>query len=123
MPTVKWCSGSVAGDGGVDVARPVVDASGERLDVFEALVAEPHGDVEGASPVMAEDDNGLVGVEFLMGARGYFAHRHQEGVRQAGGIELPWFADVKEERSVRLTTLFKKCLGSDFGVEHRFKNN
>jgi hypothetical protein len=30
--------------------------------------------------VMAEDDDGSVGVEFLVGSGGYFSHGHQEGV-------------------------------------------
>jgi hypothetical protein len=35
---------SVAGDGGVDEARPGFDASGEGLGLIEALSAQPHGD-------------------------------------------------------------------------------
>lgn len=68
----------VAGDGGVDGAGPVFDASGEGLGVFEALLAEPHGDGKGAGSVVAEDDDGLVGVELLVGAAGDFAHGHEE---------------------------------------------
>ena len=55
-------AGSVAGDGGVDDGGPEIDAAGERLGVLEALLAEPHGDVERARAVVAEDDDGLIGV-------------------------------------------------------------
>jgi len=85
----------VARYGGVDVARPVIDASGEGLDVLEALVAEPHGDVQGAGSVVAEDDDGLIGVKFLVSARRDLTHGHQERVGKAGGIELPWLANVE----------------------------
>ncbi len=67
---------SVAGDGGVDGAGPGVDASGEGLGVVEALLAEPHGYGEGALAVVAEDDDGLVGVELGVGAGGDVAHGH-----------------------------------------------
>ena len=60
----------VAGDGGVDGAGPGVDAAGEGLGVVEALIAEPHGYVEGTGSVVAEDDDGGVGVEFGVGAGG-----------------------------------------------------
>ena len=77
-----------------------VDAAGEGLGAVEALVAEPHGDGEGALAVMAEDDDVGVGVEFGVGAGGDFAHGHQQGVGQAGGLELPWLADVQEDGGV-----------------------
>jgi hypothetical protein len=105
----------VAGDGGVDGAGPGVDASGEGLGVVEALIAEPHGDGERTLSVMAEDDDGSVGIEFLMGAGGDFAHRHEKRVGQAGGLELPGYADVQQERGVGLLALMGECLDSDFG--------
>jgi hypothetical protein len=37
---------SVTRDRGVDGAGPGVDAAGERLDVLEALVSEPHRNVQ-----------------------------------------------------------------------------
>src|SRR5216683_8439259 len=84
----------IAGDGGVDGPGPGVDASGERLGVLEALVAEPHGYAEGAGSVVAEDDDGGVGVELLVGAGGDLAHWHEERVGQAGGLVLPGLAHV-----------------------------
>jgi hypothetical protein len=105
----------VAGDGGVDGAGPGVDAAGEGLGVVEALVAEPHGDGERTLSVMAEDDDGGVGVELLMGAGGYFAHGHEERVGQVSRLELPGFADVEQERGGDLLALLGECLDSDFG--------
>ena len=52
----------IAGDSGVDGAGPGIDASGEGLGLVEALLAEPHGYVEGPGSVVAEDDDGGVGV-------------------------------------------------------------
>jgi len=66
--------GLVAGDGGVDEAGPGVDASGDGLDLLEALVAEPGGDRERAGSVMAENEDVLFLVEFLEGAGGNLVH-------------------------------------------------
>jgi hypothetical protein len=104
----------VAGDGGVDGAGPGVDAAGEGLDLLEALVAEPHGDREGARAVMAEDDNGGVGVELGVGSGGYFAHGHEERIGETGGLVLPGLADVEEERRLGLLAQLGKCLCGDF---------
>jgi len=84
----------VAGGGGIDGAGPGVYASGEGLGGLEALVAEPHGDVEGAGSVVAEDDYLLIWVEFGVGAAGHLAHGHEEGVGEAGGLVLPGLAYV-----------------------------
>ncbi len=84
----------VAGDGGIDGAGVVVDAAGERLGVLEALVAEPHGDGEGARAVVAEDDDGLVGVELGVGAGGDLAHGDENGAGDGGGFRFPGFANV-----------------------------
>jgi hypothetical protein len=113
----------VAGHGGVDAAGPAVDASGEGLDVFEALIAEPHGDAEGAGSVMAEDDDGGVGVELLMGAGGYFAHGHEEAVGEVGGLEFPGLADVQQKRGVGLLAELGEGLRRDFWLEHGLKDS
>ncbi len=84
----------VAGDGGVDGAGPGVDAAGEGLGVLEALVAEPHGDVEGAGTVVAEDDYLLIWVEFGVGAGGDLSHGHEERVGKGGGLVLPGLSYV-----------------------------
>lgn len=85
---------SVAGDGGVNKPGPAVDSAGERLNVVESLIAEPHRDGERPDSVMAEDDDGLVGVELLVGAGRDVAHGHQFRLGEVGGVSLPWFADV-----------------------------
>lgn len=84
----------VTGDGGIDDGRPGVDASGEGLDVLETLLAQPHGDVEGAGAVVADDDDGLVGIEFVVDARGDLAHGDEDGVGDTGGLVFPGFAYV-----------------------------
>jgi hypothetical protein len=106
----------VAGEGGVDGAGPGVDAAGEGLNLLEALVAEPHSDAEGAGSVVAEDDDGGVGVELGVGAGRDFAHGHEQRVGEAGGLELPGLADVEEERGLRLLALLGECLDGDFGL-------
>jgi hypothetical protein len=106
----------VAGHGGVDGAGPGVDASGERLGVFEALIAKPHGHAERAGAVVAEDDDGGVGVELLVGARGYFAHGHEESAGQAGGLVLPGLANVEEKRGVGLLALLGEGVDGDLWV-------
>lgn len=70
---------------------------------------------------MAEDDDGGVGIEFLMGAGGDFAHGHEERVGQAGGLELPGFADVEQERGVGLLAQLGKGLDGDFGFWHELR--
>jgi hypothetical protein len=106
----------VAGDGGVDGAGPGVDASGEGLGVVEALVAEPHGYGEGTGAVVAEDDDGGVGVELLVGAGGYLAHGHEESAREVGGLVLPGLADVQKKRGVGLLALLGEGVDGDLGV-------
>jgi hypothetical protein len=94
----------VAGNGWVDGAGPGVDAASEGLGVIEALIAEPHGYAEGAGSVVAEDYDGGVGVEFLMGARCYFSHGHKQSAGKAGGLVLPRLADIQEDGSIGLLT-------------------
>jgi hypothetical protein len=83
--------------------------------LLEALLAEPNGDVEGACAVVAEHDDGLVWIEFLVGAGGDVAHGHQQGIFDVGGAELPWLADVEEDR---FGIEGEKLARSDFGGEH-----
>lgn len=84
--------------------------------MVEALVAEPHGDGEGACSVVAEDYDGSVGVEFGVGAAGDVAHGHEEGVGEAGELELEGFTDVEQEWSVGLLAEFGEGFGCDFWV-------
>ena len=110
--------GSVAGDGRVDGAGPGVDAAGEGLGLVEALLAQPHGDVEGAGSVVAEDDDVGVGVELLVGAGGDVAHGHEDGVGEVGGLELPGLADVEEDGGIGLGAEFSEGFGGYLGREH-----
>lgn len=52
--------------------------------------------------MVTEDNNGCIGVEFLMGAGGDFAHRHEQAVGEAGGLKLPGFADIQQEGRIGL---------------------
>lgn len=86
----------VTGYGWVDFSGPGIDAAAEGLGVFESLIAEPGGDVEGTLSVVAENDEMLVRIEFLMGARGHVAHGHEQAAVDAGCFKFPWFADIDE---------------------------
>jgi hypothetical protein len=108
--------GLVARDSRVDGSGPGVDASGEGLDVLETLVAEPHGYAEGTGSMVAEDNDGLVGVELLVGAGGYFAHGHKKGAGNVGGLVFPRFADVEEKRGVGLLALLGEGADGDLWV-------
>jgi len=109
---------SVERDGWVDGAGPPIDAAGERLCVLEALLAEPEGDVEGAGAVVAEDDDGLVGVELLVGAGGQVAHGDEGGAGDAGGLRLPWLADVEKERRMGGLELLGDGVDGDLWGKH-----
>jgi hypothetical protein len=106
----------VTGDGWVDGAGPGVDASGEGLGVLETLIAQPHSDAEGAGAVVAEDDDRGVGIEFSVGAGGDIAHGNEDGVGEAGGLELPRLADVQQKRGVGLLTEFREDFCGNFGL-------
>lgn len=90
--------------------------------MLEALVAQPHRDAERTGSVVAEDDDGLIRIKLLMGARGDFAHGHEERARQAGSVELPGFTDVEKERWIGVAALFCECLGGDLGIEHKVQD-
>lgn len=107
----------VARDAGVDDRRPVVDAACERLDVLEALLAKPHGDVERASAVMAEDDDRLIGVKLLMRASGHVAHGDERGARKRRGGGLPRLTNIQNQGLFGLFELSGEGVGGDFGRE------
>ena len=81
--------------------------------MVEALFAEPHGYGEGALAVVAEDDDGLVGVELSVGAGGDVAHGHGDAA-EAGFGEFPGFANVEQEGWLRLAALLEVGFGGDF---------
>lgn len=98
--------------------------------MFKALLAEPHGDGEGAGSVMAKNDDGLVRIELLVGAAGDFTHGHEERVRKMGGLVLPGFANVQEDEREEgiggLLAQFLKGFDRKFGFKgslcHECKN-
>ena len=111
--------GLVTGDGWIDFSGPCVDAAAKGLGVFESLIAEPGGDVERTLSVVAEDDEVLVGIEFLIGARGDVAHGHEEAAIDAGYFKFPWFADI-DEASLVFTEKSGRIGCRDFVVEHGY---
>ena len=109
---------SIARDGWIDDARPAVDASSERLNVFKPLVTKPHGYGKRAHAMVTEDDDWLVRVEFLMGTGGDFAHGHQDRFGEAGGLELPRFANVQQQGRIRVLPHGGEPLSGDLGLKH-----
>lgn len=85
--------------------------------MVEALVAEPKGDGERALAVMAEDNDGGVGIELGVGAGGDVAHGHEEGVGELGDGELPRLTDVEEDGGGGCGAELGEGLRGDFGVE------
>jgi hypothetical protein len=81
----------------IDTPRPEIDASGERLRVVKPLAAQPHSNRERTRTVMAEDDDGLIRVEFCVGPAGNVAHGDEGCARDGRGCELPGFAYVQQE--------------------------
>jgi hypothetical protein len=67
------------------------------LGLVEALLAEPCGDRERASAVVAEDEDGGVFVELLVGAAGDLIHGDEGAAFDVRGGVLPGLADVEEE--------------------------
>lgn len=109
----------VAGDGGVDDAGPEVDAAGDGLRLFEALLTEPVGDGERARAVVAEDGDGLVFVELVEGAGADFVHGHEEAAGDLRGLELPGFANVEEEWRVFGGELLFELVDGDLEVHKK----
>ncbi len=50
------------------------------------------------------------------------AHRHEEGVGDAGGLILPWLADVQEDGGIGLLAALGKDFYGNFGLKHVFKD-
>jgi hypothetical protein len=97
----------------------MIDAAGKGLNMFKSLIPQPHGHRERTSSMVAEHDDGLIGIEFLVSPRGDIAHGHEDGFRKVRGTKLPWFPNVQEDRWVRLLALLGKSLGGDLRRKHR----
>ncbi len=88
--------------------------------MFEALVAQPCGYVEGALSVMAEDGDVFLGIKFLVGARGDIAHGHEGAGFDVGGGVFPGLADIDEAGLVFAEK--GGCVGGrDFVFEHEIQ--
>jgi len=57
--------------------RPGVNSAAQRLRLVESLLAQPIRDAHGAHSVMADDDDVLVWIEFLMSAGGHVSHGYE----------------------------------------------
>jgi len=87
---------SIATDRRVDLYGPCFNAAAQRLSVLETLIAQPCGDIERALPVMAEDHQALLGIEFPGSARRDLAHGDEKTAIDVHGGEFPWLPDVDE---------------------------
>lgn len=67
---------------------------------------------------MAEDDDVGVGVELLVRAGGDIAHGDEQRVGDAGGLELPGFADIEEDGGIGLGSQLSVSFGGDLGRQH-----
>lgn len=103
---------------GVDGAGPGVDAARDGLCFVKALLAEPVGDGERAGAVVAENENGSVFVELLMGAAGDLVHGDECGGFDVRGGVFPWLTDVEEERRVFGGEELLELVDGDFEI-HR----
>lgn len=109
---------SVEREARVDGTRPLIDAAGERLCLLEALLAEPHGDVQGTGSVMADNDDGPIGVELRVSARGDVAHGHKGGARNGGGLCLPRLAHIEQKGRVGLLEQMGQGVDGDLWRKH-----
>ena len=106
----------VAGNRGVDDLGPEVDAAFDGLGLLEALLTEPVGDGQRASSVMAHDDDGLLFVELVEGARGDLVHGDESAAGDVRGLVFPRFADVEEKRWMLGGELLFELVDCDFEV-------
>ena len=80
----------------IDFAGPGVNAARDGLRGLKSLLAEPVRDAQGTGSVMAEDEQAVVGIKFLMCARRNIAHGHQQATIDLCGCVLPGFANVDQ---------------------------
>src|SRR4029077_8507304 len=92
-------SKSVARNLGIDLERPAIDAASHGLGGFDALVAEPVGNIEAAHAVMTEADDVVVGVELLK-IRGNGAHGNEHSACDAAEGVFVGLTDINEEEFI-----------------------
>lgn len=88
--------------------------------MLQALLPQPHGDVQGTRAVMAEDDGRPVRIEFLQ-ARWDISHGDLGSARNGGDLHLPWLADIEQEGGRRLVALGGVGVNGDLrgqGIRH-----
>jgi hypothetical protein len=109
--------GSISANGRIDLSSPGLNAPAQRLRLLESLIAKPGGDAHRAHSVMAEDDEVLVGIEFLMSACRNIAHGHLDAAFNARRGELPWFPHINEAGLIIAEE--GDCIGRrDLEIEH-----
>lgn len=87
--------------------------------MLEALFTEPHRHGERACAMVAEHNDGLIRIEFLVRTRRDFSHGHEDGIGKAGGCKLPRFADIEQERCRELLAPLGEGLDADFRGKHK----
>ena len=68
--------------------------------------------------MVAQDDDGSVGIEFLVGARGNFVHGDVYGIGQRGRGYLPRFANVHNVRCLTFALQRGKFSDGDLERQH-----
>lgn len=111
---IFWSGGLVARDRRVDDLGPKVDAAFDGLRLFEPLLPKPVGDGQRAGSVMAHDDDGLLLVELVEGARGYLVHGDERAAGDVRGLVLPRLADVEEKGWMLGGELLFELVDGDF---------
>jgi hypothetical protein len=86
----------VAWDSLIDRQRPGFYSPGDRLSGREILLAEPVRHAQRAGSVVAEDEQAVVRIEFLVRAGRYLSHGNERTAFNAGSLVFPRFADVDE---------------------------
>ena len=89
---------SVAGNGRIDLARPGIDAAGNRLRLIEALLPQPRGDRKRAGTMVAQNQDGRLIVEFRVSAGGDLVHGDKRARLNVSGLMLPGLAHIEQQR-------------------------
>ena len=111
----------VARNLGIDFEGPAIDAASHGLGGFDALMAEPVGDIKTAHAVMTETDDVVVGVEPLkIGRNG--AHGDEHGTFDAAEGVFVGLAYIDEEEFVATVEALFDFECGDFEIVHGSSN-
>jgi len=83
---------------------------------LESLLAQPGRDVQRAHTVMADDNDVVVGIQFLVRAAGHVAHGHEFCALDARRLVLPRFADVEQRKRLSFIELSFHFVWPDFVI-------